>query len=90
MNDALDIVQISECGTELCENIPDDFFFDAVLFLRLRQNVIGERNAIKQLHDDVNVLSVGEGCVISGDVGMVQVFQNRHFFADFFHQQLIC
>jgi hypothetical protein len=42
-----------------------------VFFLRLRQYVIGERNAIKQLHHDVDILSVRERRIIACDVRMV-------------------
>lgn len=71
MDDAFDIMQIPECSANLGEDVPDDFLFDLVLFLRLTQDEVSQRNSIQQLHDDVNVLATGKRSVVSGDVRVV-------------------
>lgn len=90
MNYPFYIMKVPESSTDLCQNVPKDLFLYSVLLFRLAQDKVSQGHTIKQFHYDVDVLSMSKGRVVSGNVRVVQLFQDRDFLADFFNQQLIC
>ena len=66
-------VEVSEGSAQLHEDTPHDFLLDSVFLLRLAEDVVAERVAVEELHDDVDVQFVCKGIVVSDDVWMAKV-----------------
>ena len=55
MHDTFLDVQVAQRGTQLDKDAPDCRLLHSVTFLRLGQDVVTQRVAIKQLHNDVDI-----------------------------------
>jgi len=60
MNNTFLYMKVAQSSTKLHENAPNSGFFDLVLLFRLREDKICKRVAVKELHDDVDVLAICE------------------------------
>jgi hypothetical protein len=60
MNNTFLDVQVAQSSTKLHENAPNSGFFDLVLLFRLGKDKVCKRVAVKELHDNVDVLAICE------------------------------
>jgi len=82
VDDVLVSVEVLEGEDGLDEEVPDFVLGPALLLLLKDANVLAERCAIDELHDNVEAVVFFEGLEIADDVGVFEIVADYCHFVD--------